>query len=320
MKNISLPKSVKLISKNEDSAIIEINDCYPGYGVTLANALRRVMLSSLPGAAITSAKIKNAPHEFSTIEGVKEDIVEIILNLKQLRFRLYGDEPVKVKLVAKGEKKLTGKDIETKGRAEVINKGFHIATLTQRNAELDMELTIEKGLGYAPVEQRDKDKKEIGQIAIDAIFSPIRKVGYEIENIRVGQRTDYNKIIFDIETDGSIEPEEALRQAAQILIEQFETIKSPEKETVGEEVVAAVPKAAQKAETAVLTESIFSKPASELKFSNRVRAILEENKLKTVGAIVKKTENELLSIPKMGKTSIKEVKKELGKLGLTLKQ
>lgn len=326
MKNISFPKPIKLIDKKENSAVIEINDCYPGYGVTLANALRRVMLSGLPGAAITSVKIKNAPHEFSTIEGVKEDIVEIILNLKQLRFKLYGDEPVKAKLSAKGEKEAIAGDIETKGRAEIINKDAHIATLTRKNAELDMELTIEKGLGYAPVEQRDRNKKEIGVIAIDAIFSPIRKVGYEIENVRVGQRTDYNKIIFEIETDGSIESEEALKQAAQILIEQFAAVKSSEKEIaappipgeVGEK--PAAPEAKEKKAAAIPFETFLDKPIDELKFSNRVRAILEENKLKTVGAIVKKTENELLSLPKMGKTSLKEVRKELGKLGMTLKQ
>jgi len=320
MKNISFPKPIKLINKKENSAVIEINDCYPGYGVTLANALRRVMLSGLPGAAITSVKIKNAPHEFSTIEGVKEDIVEIILNLKQLRFKLYGDEPVKAKLSAKGEKEATAGNIETKGRAEIINKDAHIATLTRKNAELDMELTIEKGLGYAPVEQRDRNKKEIGVIAIDAIFSPIRKVGYEIENVRVGQRTDYNKIIFEIETDGSIESEEALRQAAQMLIEQFAAVKSSEKEkeTVAEK--PAAPEAKEKKAAAIPSESFLDKSIDDLKFSNRVHAILEENKLKTVGAIVKKTENELLSLPKMGKTSIKEVRKELGKLGMTLKQ
>lgn len=326
MKNISFPKPIKLIDKKENSAVIEINDCYPGYGVTLANALRRVMLSGLPGAAITSVKIKNAPHEFSTIEGVKEDIVEIILNLKQLRFKLYGDEPVKAKLSAKGEKEAIAGDIETKGRAEIINKDAHIATLTRKNAELDMELTIEKGLGYAPVEQRDRNKKEIGVIAIDAIFSPIRKVGYEIENVRVGQRTDYNKIIFEIETDGSIESEEALKQAAQILIEQFAAVKSSEKEIAAPPIPGeagekpAAPEAKEKKAAAIPFESFLDKPIDELKFSNRVRAILEENKLKTVGAIVKKTENELLSLPKMGKTSLKEVRKELGKLGMTLKQ
>lgn len=319
MKNISFPKPIKLVDKKENSAVIEINDCYPGYGVTLANALRRVMLSSLPGAAITAVKIKNAPHEFSTIEGVKEDIVEIILNLKQLRFKLYGDEPVKAKLSLKGEKEATAGNIETKGRAEVINKDAHIATLTRKNAELDMELTIEKGLGYAPVEQREREKKEIGIIAIDAIFSPIRKIGYEVENVRVGQRTDYNKIIFEIETDGSIEPEEALKQAAQILIEQFAAVKSSEKE-ISVEKPAAIEAKEEKVEAAIPTESFLDKPIDGLKLSNRVRAILEENKLKTVGAVAKKTENELLSLPKMGKTSLKEIKKELGKLGLTLKQ
>ncbi|MBU3964925.1 DNA-directed RNA polymerase subunit alpha [Patescibacteria group bacterium] len=320
MKNISFPKPIKLIDKKENSAVIEINDCYPGYGITLANALRRAMLSSLPGAAITSVKIKNAPHEFSTIEGVKEDLVEIILNLKQLRFKFYGNEPVKARLLVKGEKEATAGNIETNSRAEVINKDAHIATLTRKNAELDMELTIEKGLGYAPVEQRDRNKKEIGVITIDAIFSPIRKVGYEIENVRVGQRTDYNKIIFEIETDGSIEPEEALRRAAQILIEQFAAVKSSEKEKETATEKPAPPEAKEKKAAAIPSESFLGKSIDELKFSNRIRAILEENKLKTVGAIVKKTENELLSLPKMGKASLKEVRKELGKLGMTLKQ
>jgi len=170
MNNITLPKAPNLIKSEGNLGVFEINDIYPGYGITLANALRRVILSSLPGAAVTAVKIKNVAHEFSTISNVKEDVVEIILNLKQIRFKFYGDEPVKLNLSVKGEKKVIAADIEAKGQVEVINPEAHIATLTSKNAELEMEITVEKGMEYITPEAQGKEKKEIGVIAIDAVF------------------------------------------------------------------------------------------------------------------------------------------------------
>lgn len=325
MNNITLPKSPSIIKREDNLAVFEINDVFPGYGVTLANALRRVILSSLPGAAITSVKIKNVAHEFSTLANVKEDIVELILNLKQVRFRLYEDQPVKVSLSVKGEKKVTAGDIKAKGQIEVINKDVHIATLTSKNAELEIELTVEKGMGYASPEVQDKTKKEIGVIAVDTVFSPVRKVGYTVENVRVGQRTDYNKIVFEVETDGSITPEEAFNKSVEILIDQFSTLKMsveglPEagkEEAVEGPVEAEVGKVST---GAVAEESVLMKSVDEMGFSNRTLAALKENKMKTVGAITRKAEKDLLEMPKMGKVAVKEIKKELGKLGLVLKQ
>ena len=184
------------------------------------------MISSLEGAAVTSAKIKGVDHEFSAIPGVAEDVIEIILNLKKIRFRVFKDEPVTVTLSAKKEGEVTAGDIKTTSDIEVINKEQHIATITDKKTELEMEITVERGVGYVPVEQRHKGKLSVGEIAIDGIFTPIKNVNFTVENIRVGQRTDYNKVLMDVETDGSISPEEAIKRASQILIEHFAIINS----------------------------------------------------------------------------------------------
>ncbi len=327
MNNITLPKAPSLIKTEGNLGVFEINDIYPGYGVTLANALRRVILSSLTGAAITAVKIKNVAHEFSTLSGIKEDAVEIILNLKQVRFKFYGTEPVKLSLNAKGEKKVTAGDIEAKGQVKIMNPEAHIATMTGKNTELEMEITVEKGMEYLTPESQGKEKKEIGVIFIDAVFSPIRKVGYSVENVRVGQRTDYNKIIFEIETDGSITPEEALDSAVSILIEQFSAIKISDNSLESKKIEAVKiskngatsDKMGEKDEVAD-ADSVLLKSVDDFKFSGRTLAALKENKLKTVGAIMKKSEAVLSEMPKMGKVAVKEIKKELGKLGLVLKQ
>ena len=196
-----------------------------------------MLLSSLEGAAVTSIKIKSVDHEFSTIPGVAEDIIQLILNAKKVRFKLHSDGPVKVSISVKGEKEATAADIKTTSDIEVINTDQHIATLTDKKAELEMELDVEKGVGYVPVEQRQKEKLAIGVIAIDAIFSPVRMVNFTVENTRVGQRIDFNKITMEIETDGSIDPEEALKKASEILIKHFEVIglvELPEKKEKGE--------------------------------------------------------------------------------------
>src|SRR3989344_2764521 len=209
--NISLPKTPKLVKQlSPNKAEFEIDELYPGYGLTLGNALRRVMLSSLPGAAITSVKIKDVNHEFSTVPGVLEDIVEIILNLKQIRFKVHSDEPQTATLKVKGEKAVTGKDIKLPSQVEIMSPNAHIATLTSKNASIEMEIKIEKGLGYSGIESRKTEKQEIGGIAVDAIFTPIRMINYEVEDMRVGDKTNYNRLRFDIETDGTITPQEAL--------------------------------------------------------------------------------------------------------------
>ncbi|MBI2625213.1 MAG: DNA-directed RNA polymerase subunit alpha [Candidatus Nealsonbacteria bacterium] len=218
---ISLPTTPKITEKKGNFAKIEIEGLYPGYGVTVGNTLRRVLLSSLPGAAVVQAKIKGVQHEFSTISGVLEDVVNILLNLKQLRFKLYTDEPQMVVLKIRGVKEVKGSDIELPGQVELVNKDAHIATITDKKKELDMELLVAKGLGYEPVERRKREKLQIGVIALDAIFTPVRKVSYKVENMRVGERTDFDRLSLELETDGTISPEEAFFKASEILVKHF---------------------------------------------------------------------------------------------------
>ncbi|OGN03212.1 MAG: DNA-directed RNA polymerase subunit alpha [Candidatus Yanofskybacteria bacterium RIFCSPHIGHO2_01_FULL_42_12] len=234
---IQLPEQVKILKKEGHRSTFEISPLMPGYGATIANPLRRILLSSLEGAAITSIKIKGVDHEFSSVPGVAEDIIQIILNVKKIRFRLHSGEPVKLTVSAKGEKEVTAGDIKTTSDVEIINTDQHIATLTDKKADFEMELDIEKGVGYVPVEQRQKEKLAIGAIAIDAIFSPVKVVNFTIENVRVEQRIDFNKITMDVETDGSIEPEEALNKASEILVSHFEitgSVEVPVKKEKGE--------------------------------------------------------------------------------------
>lgn len=219
---------IKKVSETDKEGVFEIEGLYAGYGLTLGNALRRVLLSSLPGAAITQVKIKGASHEFSTVEGVKEDMVEVALNLKKVRFRIHTDEPQVLTLKIKGEKVVTASDIETNSQVDLITSDVHIATLTAKDAELDMEITVEKGLGYLPVESRKSDKLPIGVIAIDALFSPVVKVNFVVENMRVGERADYNKLRLIVETDGSITPSSALRKSSNILQDHFVKISGVE--------------------------------------------------------------------------------------------
>jgi len=235
---IPLPFKPKIIEKKENRARFEIEALYPGYGVTIGNSLRRVLLSSLEGAAVTQMKIKGVFHEFSTIPGILEDVIQIMLNLKQLRFKIYTEEPQKATLKVKGEKEVKGFDFELPAQVELVNKETHIATLTAKSAELDLEIQIEKGIGYLPREARrqpataQKEKLEIGTIPLDAIFTPVRKVAFQVENMRVGERTDFDRLFLEIETDGTISPETAIFQASEILVKHFslfsETFKPEE--------------------------------------------------------------------------------------------
>ena len=230
---IPLPLQPKIIEKKGNKTLFQLEALYPGYGVTVGNSLRRVLLSSLSGAAVTQVKIKGIQHEFSTIPGVLEDVISIMLNLKQLRFRIYTDQPQKATLKVKGEKEVKGSDFEFPPQVELVNKNVHIATLTEKRAELEMEIEIGKGLGYQPREARKKEKLEIGVILLDSIFTPVKKVAYRIENMRVGERTDFDRLFLEIETDGTITPESALTEASEILVKHFslfsETFKKREK-------------------------------------------------------------------------------------------
>jgi len=240
MEEILLPSKIELIpGKTEREAALVVEPCFHGYGTTLGNALRRVMLSSLPGAAATAVKIKGVQHEFSSITGVKEDTLEIVLNLKQLRLRLFSEEPVvRLHLVAKGDGEVTAGDIEPSSDVEIVNPELHLATLTDKKSELDMEIFVSKGRGYVTTEERSKEKSELGVIAIDALFSPVREVGYHVENVRVGRVTDYDKLIMDIETDGTMAPVEVVDRSVKILLDHFNLILN---RGAAPEVPAAVP-------------------------------------------------------------------------------
>ena len=243
---IQIPEQVKVLSKEGSKTTFEISPLMPGYGATIANPLRRVLLSSLEGTAITSVKIKGVDHEFSSIPGVLEDIIEVILNIKKIRFKLHGDGPVKLTLEVKGERAVTAADIKLSSDVELINEDQHIATITDKKIGLSMELEVEKGIGYVPVEQRQKEKLAIGVVAVDAIFSPVKLVNFKIENVRVGQRIDFNKIVMEVETDGSVEPEEALKKASEILVDHFKLVsevKTEEKEAKPKKKMATKKKA-----------------------------------------------------------------------------
>jgi DNA-directed RNA polymerase subunit alpha len=219
--DLILPEKPRLVFSEGNKAIFEISPLYPGYGVTLGNALRRVLLSSLVGAAITSVKIENVLHEFSTISGVLEDVLDITFNLKKIRVKTSVDDPIELRLEAKGKKEVKAGDIKKVAGVEIVNPELKIATLTSNNAELKMTLTLQKGRGYSPAEERIKGKVVAGEIVLDAIFSPVVNVVYEIENIRYQERTDYNLLKLMIETDGTKTPEEALKEAVEILQSQL---------------------------------------------------------------------------------------------------
>src|SRR3989338_3476067 len=232
---VQLPEKLSVLKEEGHKMTLELSPLYPGYGVTVGNALRRVLLSSIEGAAITSVKIKGVSHEFSTMEGVLENVIEIIMNVKKIRLKLFGDEPATLELKVSGEKEVKAKDLKTHQNVEIVTKDQLIATLTSKKAELEMELTVEKGIGYVPIEQRQKEKISVCTISVDALFSPVKNVNFTVENIRVGQRTDYNKLILEIETDGLISPREALKKSLEIIEKELGHEIKEETETAAEE-------------------------------------------------------------------------------------
>jgi|SRR5581483_10160343 len=304
---IPLPLAPKVIHKKKNQAIFEVEGLYPGYGVTIGNSLRRVLLSSLEGVAVTEVKIKGVPHEFSTVPGVLEDAIMIMLNLKNLRFKIHEGTMQKVELTIKGEKTVTGKDFELPSQVTLANPETHIATITDKKTELHIEITIEKGIGYEPKDQRKIKKPEIGSIVMDAIYTPIKNVSFNVENMRVGERTDFDKLAVDIETDGTLTPEEAFYGAVDILMKHF-TILSEGK-------AAASTVKAEEATQADATKM----SVEELGLSTRTVNALTENSIKTVAGLIKKTEKDLTELEGMGDKAVGEIKKKLKKLGLELK-
>ncbi|MDD5220998.1 MAG: DNA-directed RNA polymerase subunit alpha [Candidatus Pacebacteria bacterium] len=312
---IPLPSSLKLIVKKDNYAEFTIEGLYPGYGFTVGNPLRRVLLSSLKGAAITDVKFKGVSHEFSTIPGVMEDIIHICLNLKKLRFKNFSEEPIKAILKVKGAKEVTGKDFVLPTDLELINKDQKIATLTSKTAELEMEIVVRKGVGYEPKEARESEKLEIGEISLDAIFTPVRNVSYRVENMRVGQRTDFDKLFIEIETDGTIQPENALMEANKLLLDHFSVIDNGIKELAETD----KPKKIEKTEEEKPEIDAAEVLVEDMKLSTRTVNALTAGHIKTAAGLAKKSESSLLELEGLGDKGIKEIKKSLKKLGLELK-
>ena len=299
---------------DEQRGVFVIEPLDRGFGYTFGNSLRRVLLSSLEGAAVTSVKFEGVAHEFTTLPGVKEDVTDIILQLKNLTCRLHGESPeIEVRLTKKGSGTVTAGDIEAPADLEILNPDLVIANLSDKG-RLELTLTIGRGRGYVPAEMNLGPQHTIGVIPIDSIFSPVRRVAYDVEAARVGQRTDYDKLNIDITTDGSIDPREAIAQAAEILIRQLAIFTDIEKiEGFGE---AA---AAEAAPEVSLAHGMENFPIEELELGVRSYNCLKRVGIETIGDLVMKSENELAAIPNFGKKSIEEVKETLGTHGLTLR-
>ncbi|PIR47162.1 MAG: DNA-directed RNA polymerase subunit alpha [Candidatus Vogelbacteria bacterium CG10_big_fil_rev_8_21_14_0_10_45_14] len=326
---IILPSKPRIISETESKGIYEIENLYPGYGHTLGNSLRRVILSSLPGTAITTVKIEGVPHEFSTIKGVKEDVITILLNLKQLRFKLHGEESETISLSANSVGLVTAGDLTMPSQVEIMDKDQPIATITEKGVSLNMEIKIEHGIGFVPKDAHQHDKVPVGTIALDAVFAPIRRINYEVENMRVGNRTDYNKLRLSLETDGVISPREALEKAIMIIISQLKAIvgfkeEEPEHERVidkdsveGE--LESDDGDEQKTDVQTQEDSLKTR-IDDVNFSTRTMKALSEASIRTLGGIARKREEDLLAIPGLGDKGIAEIRRALGNFGITLKQ
>lgn len=320
--NIILPSKPRIVSEEGTKGVYEIDNLYPGYGHTLGNSLRRIILSSLPGAAITSLKIAGVSHEFSTIDGVKEDVVIMLLNLKKLRFKLTTDEPQQVMLSVKGAKEVTGADIKTTGQVEILNPELHIAELTDKSANLSIEMTIEKGLGFVTRDTHQKGKVDVGTIALDAIFTPIRRVAYEVENMRVGDQTNHNRLRIIIETDGTLTPREALERSIEIMILQLQAIfdfKGMDMMTAAIATGADEEKAEKNDEKKEELSDVMKTRIDTLNFSTRTLNALTDANIRTVGGVARKKKEDLLEIEGIGEKGIQEIKRVLSNYGITLK-
>ncbi|MES2216362.1 MAG: DNA-directed RNA polymerase subunit alpha [Patescibacteria group bacterium] len=320
--DVILPSKPKVIKEDATSGVYEIDGLYPGYGHTLGNSLRRIILSSLPGAAVTRVKIKGVEHEFSAIDGVKEDVINILLALKKLRIRVNTDEPQTLVLKVKGAKEVSAKDIEAPGQVEILNPELHIATLTEKSSEIEIEITAERGLGYVPKETIQKDRVDIGSITLDAAFTPIRRANYEVENMRVGDRTDFNRLRMSIETDGTLTPHEALEKSIALMINQLKAIvgfKEEEPETILAETVDGEAGAEGDSDKEIDTELLKTRIDS-LGFSSRTAKALVNANVRTLGGLARKKESDIMDIDGLGAKGIQEIKKLLAQHGITMKQ
>ncbi len=319
---IIMPSKPRVVVEEGNKGVFEIDGLYPGYGHTLGNSLRRIILSSLPGASITSIKIDGVSHEFQTLDGIKEDVIVMILNLKKTRFKMLSDEPQMVSLSIKGPKEVTALDIKTGGQVEVLNPELHIAEVTGK-VNLNIEMRIEKGLGFISKEAFQKEKVDVGTIAVDAIFTPIRRVSYEVENMRVGDKTNHNRLRISIETDGTLTPREALSNSIEIMINQLKAIidfKEPEE--------VKIEKKSHKEDTSKDEEDKSGQDVADvlktrtdgLDLSTRTLNALTSANIRTLGGLARKKREDLLEIEGIGEKGISEIKKVLDKFGLNLKE
>lgn len=317
MDNIVLPSKPKIVEEDGNSARFEIDGFYPGYGHTIGNSLRRIILSSLPGAAITSIKIDGVSHEFATMEGVKEDVITILLNLKKVRIKMESEEPQMLRLSSKGKGEVTAGDIEVTGDAEIVNPELLIAHVTDSKTELNIEFMVERGLGYVPKEIHQKEKVDIGTIALDAIFSPIRRVNYEVDKMRVGDRTDFNRLSIFIETDGTITPKEVLERAITIMIKQLKAIVGfqEEEEEIEEEIVQEVIEEEEGEHDAELLKTRIE----SLGLPTRTENALITANIRTLGGLVRKSETDLLDVEGIGKKGVDEIVEALESHDASLK-
>lgn len=322
---IALPSKPRIIQEEGFAGTYEIDGLYPGYGHTLGNSLRRIILSSLSGAAITAVRIENVPHEFSTIKGVREDVITILLNLKKVRLQLLTDEPQKLTLSLKGENTVTAANIQVPGQVTILNPEQPIAKMTDKNASLDIELWVERGLGFLSKEALQKEKVEIGVIALDAIFTPIRRVNYEVENMRVGDRTDFNRLKIFIETDGTILPREALERAIEIMITQLKAIIGFKEEEVAmpehdlEELTEEVGVEEKKLGGTEDEEEYLKTRIDSLDLSQRTINALTSANIRTAGGLARKKEEDILAVEGLGQKGLQEIKRALSNFGITLK-
>ncbi len=323
-----MPSKPRIVLEEENKGVFEIDGLYPGYGHTLGNSLRRIILSSLPGASITSIKIDGISHEFQTMDGIKEDVIVLILNLKKIRFKMISDEPQTVTLSVKGPKEVIARDVKTGGQVEILNPELHLVEVTGK-INLNIEMKVEKGLGFIPKEVLQKDKVDIGMIAVDGIFTPIRRVAYEVENMRVGDNTNYNRLRISIETDGTLTPREAFLKSIEIMIYQLKSIidfKEPEEEIKEEKKSAHNAKAISSSENEEENKKaedftdVLKTRTDSLDLSTRTLNALTAANIRTLGGLARKKREDLLDVEGIGEKGITEIKKVLSKFGLNLKE
>lgn len=316
--SIILPSKPRIVKEEATLGVYEIDGLYPGYGHTLGNSLRRIILSSVHGAAITSLSIDGVKHEFSAIDGIKEDVIAIILNLKKTRFKLHGDDLQKATLHIKGAKTITAKNITLPSQLEILNDDQYICESTSKDVDIAIEITVEKGLGYVPREVLQKEKADIGTIVLDASFTPIRRASYEVENMRVGDRTDHNRLRVSIETDGSISPREALEDSIHTMISQLQAVVGFREQVIDMPKVSAPAEAVESADSLDTTDATKVK-IEDLGLSTRTENALVTASIRTAGGLARKSEEDLLSTDGLGEKGITEIKKALSDLGLSLK-